>query len=146
MSFTKELLELLVALSPLLIELMLCFSKPKTIARWVAAVLAGASLAVISTGFSMMRFIGKCAGEVPVCEPEYSLMPWYPGLIQPATPTSCFRCVPLEGDLITTLTAKMNAWTPQISLIAAVACVLASGVILVRFAGWSRVNYRRGGD
>lgn len=143
MSFKKELLELVVALSPVLVALALSCSNPRIISRWVVAVLMTAILAVVATGFSMMRFIGRCAGEVPTCGPEQALVSWQPGLIQSAASASCFRCVPLQADPITSITVKMNAWTPHISLIAATVCVLLSGVILVRFARWSRVNYRR---
>jgi hypothetical protein len=144
MSFKKELLELLVAMSPVLIALVLSCSTPRIISRWVVAVLITASLAVVATGFSMMRFIGKCSGQVPECGPEQALMSWQPGLIQAASSTNCFRCVPHQADILTSTTVKMNAWTPQISLVAATVCVLLSGVMLVRFARWSAVHYRRG--
>lgn len=143
MSFKKELLELLVALSPALIALVLSCSTPRIISRWVVAVLTTSILAVVATGFSMMRFTGKCAGQVPECGPEYTLIWWQPGLIQAAASTNCFRCVPHQADIFTSMTAKINAWTPQISLVAATLCVLLSGVMLMRFARWSRVNYRR---
>lgn len=143
MSFKKELLELLVALSPALIAVVLSCSTPKIISRWVVAVLTTAILAVLATGFSMMRFIGKCVGQVPECGPEQALVSWQPGLIQATSSTNCFRCVPLQADLGISITLKINAWTPHISLIAATVCVLLSGVILARFARWSTANYRR---
>ncbi len=142
MSFKKELLELLLALSPLLVALIVSRSQPTIISRWVGAVLIAATLAVVATGFSMMRFVAKCVDKAPLCELDHVSIPWQAGLIQPVTSLSCFRCVPRTADAITSMTVTMNEWTPRISVVAAAICVLISGLTLVRFARWSKINWR----
>jgi hypothetical protein len=143
MSFKKELLELLVALSPLLVSLVVGISKPTAISRWVGAVLTTATLAVVATGFSMMRFIAKCTNQLPACGPEHVSTAWQPGLIQTSISQNCFTCVPHQLDFFTGLAVQINAWTPRISVGAAGVCVLVSALILVRFARWSKAHYRR---
>lgn len=143
MSVRAQLVELMVAISPLLIVLVVNLRAPKAIGSWVGAVLASASLAVLAVGFSMMRFTRTCAQAKPSCQDGRTVIPWNPGLIEPGVRRPCAVCVPEDPDTVTSLLVQLNSLIPAVSTVSAAMCVILSGVMLIRFARWSKAHYRR---
>jgi hypothetical protein len=143
MSMREQLVELMVAISPLLIVLVVNMRPPKAIGSWVGAVLASASLAVLAIGFSMMRFTRTCATAQPSCQDGQTVVPWNPGLIEPGVRRPCALCIPGDPDTVTAIMIQLNACIPAISTVSAALCVILSGLMLIRFARWSKAHYRR---
>ena len=137
---TKELIELLIAIIPAVISFLLWRERPAQIARWVMIVFASAVVAVLSAGFTMMRFTVRCVEEPANCAPNQLAAPWHVGLIEYNQTASCLRCAEVNGNGELPLLFSINEITPFASAVSALLCACLSAAILVRFAAWGRVQ------
>lgn len=136
MAITNELPECLVTMLPLLLAVVPLVWPPQGIGPWVGCVLLTAAMSVLSIGFLLMRLVAPCVSRVESC-PEGSVETlMLPGLL--AKYPSCTACLPRDLDAAGQAALWLNGFQPQLATFAAVGCTLASLLMLVKFARWTK--------
>lgn len=137
MSLSKELLELLTVILPLIVTVVPFFLPLRKLAFWVITVLVTATTSILSTGLLMMRALATCFDTAPLCAEGQQTVSHLPGLFEQYQ--DCVVCVPADSVGIGfTIASWINRSMPTLAIAAWIVCSLLSVWTVARFIRWCR--------
>jgi hypothetical protein len=130
MNVVPEIVEILLALLPGLVAIIIAVRTPKKVYGWAAWVLGSSILGIVALGLLLKRLTAGCPMPVPQCQPPQIVVKRVPGII-----SECYHCA---NEPLSELPQKLNEIALPIQGIAAALCLLVSFYTVIRFVFWAR--------
>jgi hypothetical protein len=139
MTLGIEFLEILAAVTPALVALVLSLRRATHPSSWFVVLLGSAFLAVLSVGLLLSRLVAQCGEIVTACSDGLVAKPRIAGVF-----ARCYSCHSADESLW--LATLLNGWSIPIQAASAIVCVIASVIATVRFVIWTKRLLRSSGE
>lgn len=130
MDLFPEIIEVIFAILPGLLAVVVASRTPKKVYGWAAWVLGSSVLGVAALGLLLKRLTAGCPMPVPQCQTPQVVLKRIPGIL-----AKCYQC---GNDSLSELPQKLNEIALPIQGVSAALCVLLSFYTVIRFVFWAR--------
>jgi len=130
MDLFPEIIEVIFAILPGLLAVVVASRTPKKVYGWAAWVLGSSILGIVALGLLLKRLTAGCPMPVPQCQPPQVVVKRIPGII-----AKCYQCA---NEPLSELPQQLNEIALPIQGIAAALCLLVSFYTVIRFVFWAR--------